>query len=449
MKKILSLMLVMLMLVGMLAACGEGSTTPTDKPVNNPTNEPTAEPTTAPKSFQFYGKFEESGSYASMLNAAFLLNLNADGTAVVDKYAFANYDASDAATNSSYTQSYLSGTWKEVEKDGVPCLQIKLAYVDENGNESNNQTCYAYDVAGVYTFDMVFPVVPGQAYTRTATMEGKEEKTYNDANSFIQAYAISFVAPEHIGTFVDTEKNGTVYLQEDGTALLYAGYDKFADGKWTKTGDAVTISVGGEAMEVTMDGNKASFAYSRSLDGNYTTDYTFICEDISVLPGTEVSADAPYTVSVDLGGNATTAELTLNDDGTANLKVFTDIACTYEKIGSAVVLTPAGELEGYAASIWGVVKHAYILNEDHSMTGIVNAYNAGQLALLLLDETNMKVEFPAYGMSREGFTYVLGEDGTLTITAPDEETLGAFAQIWAGVGGENWTVDGNTAAKAE
>ena len=83
------------------------------------------------------------------------------------------------------------------------------------------------------------------------------------------------------------------------------------------------------------------------------------------------------------------------------------------------------------------------------MTGIVNAYNAGQLALLCLDETNMKVEFPAYGMSREGFTYVLGEDGTLTVTAPDAETLGAFAQIWSGVGGENWTVDGNTATKAE
>ena len=449
MHKILALLMAAMLLVGMLAACGEGGSTPTTKPTTAPTTAPTTEPAAPTKSFQFYGKFEESGSYASMLNAAFLLNLNEDGTAVVDKYAFANYDASDAATNRSYTQNYLSGTWKEVEKDGVPCLQIKLAYVDDNGTESNNQTCYAYEVAGVYTFDMVFPVVPGQAYTRTATMEGKEAKTYADANAFIQAYAISFVAPEHVGTFVDAERNGTAYLQEDGTLLLYAGYDQFADGKWTKTGDVVTVSVGGEAVEVTMDGNKASFTYSRSLDGTYTTDYVFVCEDISVLPGAEVPENAPYTVSVDLGGNATTAELTLNDDGTANLKVFTDIACTYEKIGSAVVLKPAGELEGYAASIWGVVKHAYILNEDRSMTGIVNAYNAGSLALLCLDETNMKVEFPSYGMSREGFTYVLGEDGTLTITAPDAETMGAFGQIWSATGGENWTVDGNTATKAE
>lgn len=443
MKKILALLLAAMMLVGMLAACGG------NEPTAAPTEAPTTAPTEAPKSYQFYGKYEEAGEFASMLAAAFLLDLNADGTAVCDKYSFGGYDASDVESNRSYTQSYLSGTWKEVEKDGVPCLQIKLAYVDKSGNESNAQTCYAYDVAGTYSFDMTFPVVPGQAYTRTVTMEGKEGKTYNDDNAFVQAYAITFEAPEHIGTFVDAEKNGTAYLQADGTLLLYAGYDKIADGRWLKTADGVSISLGGEAVEVTMDGNKASFGYSRSLDGTYSTDYVFVCEDVSVLPAAEVSEATPYTASVDMGGNATTAELTLNDDGTANLKVFTDIPCTYEKIGSAVVLTPAAELEGYAATIWGVIKHAYILNEDRSMTGIVNAYNAGSLALLCLDETNMQVEFPSYGMSRAGFTYVLGEDGTLTITAPDAETLGAFAQIWGSVGGENWTVEGNTATKAE
>ena len=440
MKKIIALVLAAMMLVGMLAACGGGGGNETTAPKE----------TTAPaaaKTYQFYGKFEESGGFSSFLNAAFLLDLNADGTAVVDKYAFGSYDASDVATNQSYTQSYLSGTWKEVEKDGVPCLQIKLAYVDSNGTESNAQTCYAYDVAGVYSFDMTFPVVPGQAYTRVATMEGKEGKSYNDDNAFVQAYAITFTAPEHVGTFVDAEKDGTAYLQADGTLLLYAGYDQFADGKWTKTADGVTISVGGEAVEVTMDGNKASFTYSRSLDGNYAVDYVYVCEDVSVLPSAEVAADAPYTVAIDMGGNATTAELTLKDDGTANLKVFTDIPCTYVKVGSAVVLTPAAELEGYGAQIWMVVKHAYILNEDHSMTGIVNAYNAGDLALLCLDETNMKVEFPAYGMSRDGFTYTL-TDNALTVTAPDAETMGAFAQIWQGVGAENWTVDGNTATKA-
>ena len=136
----------------------------------------------------------------------------------------------------------------------------------------------------------------------------------------------------------------------------------------------------------------------------------------------------------------------MNEDGTANLKVFTDIPCTYEKIGSAVVLS-AGELEGYAAQIWSFVKHAYILNEDRSMTPIAGAYNAGQLALIALDDTNMKVQFPAYGMERDGFTYVI-DGNTMTITAPGEDVMGAFGQIWGAVGGANWTIDGNTATKA-
>ena len=36
----------------------------------------------------------------------------------------------------------------------------------------------------------------------------------------------------------------------------------------------------------------------------------------------------------------------------------------------------------------------------------------------------------------------------LRVTAPGEEELGAFGQIWAGAGAENWTIDGNTAAPA-
>ena len=177
--------------------------------------------------------------------------------------------------------------------------------------------------------------------TRTVTMEGKEGKTYTDDNAFIQAYKATFTAPEHVGTFVDSEKNGTAYLQADGTMLIYAGYDKVAEGKWTSTGTTVTISIGGEAVEVTMDGTKASFSYARSLGEGYQTDYTFVCSDVTALPAAEVSADAPYTVSISMAGNKTNVELTLKDDGTATLKVFTEIPCTYVKIGDAVLLSAA------------------------------------------------------------------------------------------------------------
>lgn len=372
MKKLLAAVVSATMLGSMLAACG-GSNSQTSGSETSQSGE-------GGKTYQFWGTYEEDGENASMLNAAFLLNLNEDGTSVADKYMFANYDASDAATNPTYTASYMSGTWKEVEKDGVECLQIKLAYVDDAGNESNAQTAYAYDVAGVYSFDLTFPVVPGMSYTRVASMEGKEGQTYADANAFIQAYKQEFTAPESVGTFTDATNNATAYLQADGTLLLYAGYDKFAEGKWALADGAISITLNDEAVDVTMDGNKATFTAERDMGEGNTTSFTFVCDDISALSAPEAGAEAPAEAPAEAEGIAT--------------------------------------------------------------------YEAGDLELVLLDDTNMKVKYPAYGMERDGFTYVLDGD-TLTVTAPSEDVMGAFAQIWAGVGAEKWTISGNTATKAE
>ena len=161
----------------------------------------------------------------------------------------------------------------------------------------------------------------------------------------------------------------------DGTLLVYAGYDKFADGTWSLAEGAIAITLGGESVDVTMDGNKATFSTERNLGDGNTTSYTFVCEDISTL-----SAPAE-------GGDE------------------------------------SGEEEGIAS------------------------YEAGGLVLVLLDDTNMKVKYPEYSMERDGFTYVL-DGNTLTVTAPGEDVLGAFGQIWAAMGGETWTIDGNTATKA-
>ncbi len=375
-KKLLALGLSLVMVLA-LAACGDDAADATPTPGGSNTDAPTST-----KSFQFYGKFDEGdGANASMLNAAFLLNLNEDGTAVADRYMFSNYDASDAATNPTYTASYMSGTWKEAERDGVPCLQIKLAYVDEAGNESNSQTAYAYDVAGVYSFDLTFPVVPGMSYTRTVTMEGSEEKTYADANAFIQAYKAEFVPPENVAALEDAENGGTAYLQPDGTLLVYAGYNNVAQGTWTVDGGALAVTIGEAAVDVTMDGSKATFSYDYSVAEGYSTTYTFTCDDVTALPAPTGGAETPAE-----GGEA--------------------------------------EAEGIAS------------------------YEAGGLVLVLLDDTNMKVKFPEYDMERDGFTYVL-DGNTLTVTAPGEDVLGAFGQIWSAMGAETWTIDGSTATKAE
>lgn len=375
-KKVLTLALSALMLTALLTACGGQPAANSQQPSPS-----VAGNNTESKSYQFWGTYEASGENASMLSAAFLLNLNDDGTAVVDKYLFANFDASDSATNTSFISNYMSGSWEETEKDSVACLQIELAYVDEAGNKSNAQSTYSYDVAGVYSFDLTFPVVPGMSYTRIVHMEGKTGKTYTNANDFIQAYKQEFTAPDNVGFFIDSGNNGTAYLQANGTVLLYAGYDKFAEGTWSLGDNAIAITVKDKEVEVTMDGNQATFSIDRDMGDGSKVSYTFVYDDISNLPVPEDSQT---------------------------------LAESQKSVAE----------EGIAS------------------------YEANGLVLILLDETNMKVKFPEYNMERDGFTYVL-EDDTLTVTAPGEDVLGAFGQVWASMGGEKWTLDGNTAVKAK
>ena len=192
-------------------------------------------------------------------------------------------------------------------------------------------------------------------------------------------------------------------------------------------------------------------------DGNMV-DFNLACADISALGSVEApeaaapAEDAPYAAKVDLGGQSFDATLVLNEDGTAAFTAAVTMNVKYTKVGKAVVLEQDGELEGYAAQIFPAVPHAWLLNDEtKEMTALKGAYLVnGALAFYLTDDTAMTAEYVEYNFGKDGFTYVLSEDGkTLTVTAPDAEALGAFAQVWDAMGGETWNLDGTTATKAE
>ncbi|MBR0390827.1 MAG: hypothetical protein IJK38_00745 [Oscillospiraceae bacterium] len=473
MKKALALILALVMMLA-LSACGSSSApAATPAPTPAPTEEPKAEEL---KSYQLVGVYAEEGQGAAQMTAAFMVNLNEDGTAVVDRYRYLTYDVSDFAANTGYDVDFMKGTWKPVQKDGIDCLQVKLAVENADGTTSNDQTAYAYEIAGTYSFDLTFPIVPGMSYSRTTTLEGGETKQFADGNALIAAYAAEPELPESIAQFTTEDNSGTVYLQADGTALFYVGYDKAAEGTWSAADGALTLNLGGEDVAVTVDGNAASAAYSRDRGDGQMVDYALSCADISALASAEAPAEEPaaegeaapaeetaegeanaeaapaeeaapanvYSMPLNLAGNETTLTVELIDDTTAKMTAFMGFDCTYEKIGSAVVLTPVEEPAETKGQIWGAVKHAFLLNEeDKSLTALEGAYKAGELAFYLLDETNMKAEYPAYSFGKEGFTYTLA-DGVLKVTAPDADALGAFAQVWDAMGAAEWTVDGNT-----
>ena len=460
MKKILALVLATMMAFAVIACTGSGSTTTTTTTTQTePTKTDTTstEPAAEAKSYQLVGNYEERGGQgASMMTGAFLLNLNADGTAVCDRYLYLQYDHSDFASNPSYESGFMTGTWKAVTKDGVDCLQIKIAVVNDDGTTSNDQTAYAYEIAGEYSFDLTFPIVKGMSYSRNVTMTGGEEKKFADGNALIAAYKEDPEMPEGIVVFTDETLGANLYFLENGTVELYVSYDKVVDGTWSDEG----VTLGGEDVEIqaSADGS-ALIEYSRDRGDGVMTDYKLSCADISPLQAAapaEAEApaeDAPYTgAPINLGGFDLTPTLTLNADGTADFSCGLAMKLKYEKVGDAVVLSvdEANPIEGQAEGLFLSVPHAWLLDEEtKTMTGIKGAWTDGLKAFYAIDEATMTVALPAYGMSAEGFTYEISEDGaTMTVTAPAELSAG-FTQVWGGAGlAKTYTIDGVNVTEA-
>ena len=279
----------------------------------------------ATDSYQFWGKLEEGGSFASFTDAAFLLNLDAEGKTTLDKYNFASYDASPAASNKSYIASYMSGTWKAVKKEGVDALQIKLAFIEDDGSEKDPATYYAYESDGVYSVDLTVALVKGQAFSRTVSMTGQKGQKYADADAFIQAYKKDFVEPESVLKVESAANGGVAYFQQDGKVLIYVGTNNVANGTYVKTATSLTLKFGENEIPVTLTAEKGSFTYTYDLAGYQTIDlvFEFPIADFAKLPVTEQGGGTPVDENVVLAMKDTTnnATLTFNKDKTYKINM--------------------------------------------------------------------------------------------------------------------------------
>jgi hypothetical protein len=315
MKKLLTTLCVFAGL--MLTACGGSNES---KPADGSNGGDSSQPAST-DSYQFWGKLEEGGSFASFTDAAFLLNLDVQGKTTLDKYNFASYDASPAASNKSYIASYMSGTWKAVQKEGVDALQIKLAFVEEDGSESGASTYYAYESDGVYSVDLTVALIKGQSFTRTVEMEGQKGQKYADADAFIQAYKKEFVEPENVLKVESTANGGVAYFQQDGKVLIYVGTNNVANGTYVKTATSLTLKIDDKEIPVTLTAEKGSFTYTYDLAGYQTIDlvFEFPIADFAKLPVTEQGGQGGETpvdenVVAELKDEANSATLTFNKD---------------------------------------------------------------------------------------------------------------------------------------
>lgn len=340
------------------------------------------------KSYQLVGSFTDSlGPLGDGFE--FMLNLNTDGTAVLSRYNPYSYDSSDASTNRNFEEKFMEGTWKEAEKDGVDCLQIKLEVRKEDGTTSDASTSYAYDVAGEYSFELGFPIVPGMSFTRNVTLKGGETKKYADANAFIKGTCKTFTPPESIAKFEDEEKGGTAYVQKDGTVLLYSGYTEFATGTYYKTADDFGIIIEGEEVDVKVEGNKASFTSIYSMGGGFDVEYTYVCDDISVIPnkakddeGGEEETGEVYTATMkeSLGVYEADVTYTLTLIDATNYKItavasqmsLATMTGTYTKDGNTVTLVAGNTGDSTMPSLVKG-KLNWTLGNDGTMTPVAAA----------------------------------------------------------------------------
>lgn len=465
-RKLLVALLAVVMAVGVataFAACGDGDKPDDKKPAND-------------KSYQLSGEFRDD-LQALGNGFDFLLNLNVDGNAVLARYNPFSYDASDAATNANYTAEFMKGTWKAAQKDGVDCLQIKLACHLKDGTTEGDTTVYAYAVAGEYSVDIGFPLLPGMgmSFTRTVSVKGGETKTYADGNAFIQAKKLTFTAPASVTTFTAKDQGGntvaTLYVQEEGKVLAYFGYAKIAEGTYTKSSSAMKVVLGDSAIDVTIADNKGSFKYSYNMGYGDPIALTFTCDDLSKVPAFGDADFEPVTYTGTYMGKNFSILLSSETECTYTSPIMYDqvynipVKCTYTIAKNVITLTvDATKLNQQEAFAWNTNKGiTWTLNKDKTMTGAVKYVSTNEidvkmgeneskskLSVSILDDTNCKFSVEAvagYGMGIFECTYTKTDnDITIAIKAePDAKTEAMSFMLWNTVKTMlTWTLDDTT-----
>ena len=202
---------------------------------------------------------------------------------------------------------------------------------------------------------------------------------YADADEFIEKNAKEFVAPESVAIFTDEENGGTVYLQEDGTVLIYSGYSQAASGTWAndKAGN-MTVTVAGTPITVTVDtaADTATFAYEYAIYGDYKINFTFTAK-YSVIPDFSAVVQENVYNGTYGGQMPMTITLTIVDDTKATLVATVmqgyapSFDCTYVLEDGVITLT-CDVVDKNSKMVWDNLAHSWQLNdEDHSMTAVV------------------------------------------------------------------------------
>ena len=193
-RKVMALTLMGVMMIGMMA-CGKQESKAPEAKKETKTETSAKKEESETVSYQFTGKYDNLAAHG--MGWIMMLNCYDDGHAALARYNYVAEQGEQSAEDGEATQVYkttqpleedfMTGEWKSSEKDGIDCLEITLHAEDENGKACNEVTVYAYDTAGTYEFNLSFPLVVGQKYTREITLSGNADLVYTDMDAFAAA----------------------------------------------------------------------------------------------------------------------------------------------------------------------------------------------------------------------------------------------------------------------
>ena len=327
----------------LLTACGEtsGSSLSGSSETTIGSSSVSSEAGMWASAYQLTAEYTELSSWG--FEYYFLLNLKSDKTAVLSNYNPATYDDSAWQTNPSFTEEFMTGTWLTgKDREGQDAMLVKLGM----GTDAKT-TYYAYQGNdGTLTLaDVTFPLSPGSTFTRTVTLIGSSEITY-DFDGWIAHNKREFVTPTHVVAFTDEENHGTAYFQEDGTVLIYSGYSNVKSGSFRYTNTEFVVTLAETDHAVTVDGKSASFDYTHELGAGYVTEFHFVCADISSLEKTsETSSETSSEIGSEVGSELTEVAVILtwkSTDPSHALVMYDDGTYKYTLSSSGNVVNEVG-----------------------------------------------------------------------------------------------------------
>lgn len=249
--------------------------------------------------YQFTGRYTDSTLSSLGFDYYVILNLLSDGSVEGSGYNCLSMNTSPAASNDGFYEEWFVGSWEEgKDEEDQDCVLLHTEYGDDATNLMDGGT----PLTGSFDYNLYFesdnscsfvldiPVFSG----RTTEVTSNGDILYENYDEFIVANGWEYAEPENsLVQFVDETNHFKLYVLGDNTTVLTNGtldpanneyrYKQAKTGTWKLEEGSLIFTFDEADYTAVISGTSATLSYRYVIFGQYGTDLTLICNDISAL----------------------------------------------------------------------------------------------------------------------------------------------------------------------